>query len=1181
MGVVFTKEQQQVIDLRNRNILVSAAAGSGKTAVLVERIITRLTKDAPPLDVDQLLVVTYTEAAAAEMKERIRNAIEKALEENPENLHLQRQATLVHHAQVTTIHSFCLSVIREYFHTIDLDPGFRIGEEGELKLLKRDVLEEVLESWYQEGKPQFVDFVESYATGKDDWKLEEIILQLYEYSRSYPNPEKWLEACAENYQVSSLEEMENAPFMAKIKKDIRQTLNDVESKLEFAIDVCLRENGPAVYQAALESDLTFIQEIKSAESFGRLYEVFSKLKWARLATNRNKSVSEEAVALVKSLRDECKKAVEGIRDEYFYDSPEGLQTGLLAAKNNMEILAAVVKDFSQAYKSKKQSKNMIDFNDMEHYALQILAVESETGFMPSPAAEEYQEKYKEIMIDEYQDSNYTQEAILTSVSGMAKGIYNVFMVGDVKQSIYRFRLSRPELFMEKYHTYSLEDAKEQRIDLHRNFRSRKEVLDSTNYVFRQIMTKDFGGIEYDDSAALYLGASYEEQPDNETEVCIVDTSEMSGEENKRELEARAAARKIKSLVGNHKVFDKQQGIYRKAKYGDIVVLTRSLKGWTDVFLRIFAQEGVPAYSVSKEGYFETKEIQMLLNYLKILDNPRQDIPFAAVLTSPFGKLTSEELAMIKSSAKGKTFFERTKKYLEEGMDTSLKEKLNRFFGQYDRFRRKVPYTAIHVLLWEVMEETGYGNYVASLPGGEQRQANLEMLVEKAIGFESTSYKGLFHFVRYIEQLYKYEVDYGEANIVDEATDVVRLMSIHKSKGLEFPIVFVAGMDKQFNMQDARSSIVIHPDLGVGLDFVDVEKRMKYPSLIKKMIQKEVQKDSVSEELRVLYVAMTRAKEKLIMTGTISDLDKRMNSFAELYGRKVQTLPYLRLTKAKRYFDWILPAIYRSETIEEVPIRVSIVNLEDLVMDEMVEEYHGNITKQILKDWDTAKVYDLEWKRQIEIQFQFTYPYDMEQKTKQKVSVSELKKKVYLEEEEIEEEEVIPLLPKFLQEEEVLSGASRGTAYHRVLELLDFRISYDAAALDSAIEKMVSEDLIEQGMADCVRKYDILKFLNSSIGKRVQEACRNQKFHAEQPFVLAEKGETDAVLIQGIIDVYFEEDGELVVLDYKTDRVGKAEGLKDKYRVQLQYYAKALEQITGKRVKQKMIYSFTLQEEIEV
>ncbi|MBQ8804627.1 MAG: helicase-exonuclease AddAB subunit AddA [Tyzzerella sp.] len=1210
MGVVFTKEQQQVIDLRGRNILVSAAAGSGKTAVLVERIIARLTRDEHPIDIDELLIVTYTEAAAAEMKERIQSAIEKALEEDTENLHLQRQATLIHQAQITTIHGFCLSVIRDYFHTIDLDPGFRIAEEGELKLLKRDVAEELIERYYAEGRPEFLEFVESYASGKDDRKLEEILLQVYEFSRSYPNPERWLESCVEQYQVSSISELEEKPFVQDIMVEIKRCLRGWQEELEFGISICDSEDGPAAYRDTLYADQAMLSRLENISSFQKMQEYFGGLKWARIATNRDKTVSEDKIALVKNLRDKIKESAKKMAEQFFFSDVEEMYLDMLAAKSNMQVLANLVKEFANAFTEKKRSKNLLDFGDMERYALQILTREVDGEFLPSAVAEELQEKFDEVMIDEYQDSNLVQEAILTSVSKVSKGIYNIFMVGDVKQSIYRFRLSRPELFMEKFHTYSLEDGEKQRIDLHKNFRSRAEVLESTNFVFGQIMTDAFGGIEYDDKAALYVGASYEEMPGNETEVLLIDTGDLQKQESK-EFEARAVARRIKELVGSHKILDKKTGEYREARFSDIVVLTRSLMGWTDVFSQVLNQEGIPTYTSSREGYFQTREIQLLLDYLRVLDNPKQDIPFAAVLVSMFAEVTNEELALIKSSTNEKTLYESVCTYLEQGEIHILKHKLRHFIEQFTRFRERVPYTAIHVLLWQILEETGYKDYAAALPGGAQRAANLEMLLEKAITFESTSYKGLFNFVRYMEQLHKYDVDYGEATIMDENMDVVNLMSIHKSKGLEFPIVFVSGIGKGFNTQDAKGSIVVHPELGVGLDAIDTVRRTKAPTLLKRMIQKRIVLEGTAEELRVLYVAMTRAKEKMILTGTVKNLGDGLNRFMKLERREETHLSYVDLTKANKYLDWILPALYRNQCFapvlaacgaaapfynsmfrREVPIIAKLLDVKELVNAETENEFQDHVVKNILKSWDVSKVYDTEIKKQIATQFAYRYSYGDSQKIKQKMSVSELKKRIFMEEEGEEafkEEEVIPLLPKFVQEKEELTGASRGTAYHRFLELLDFSKTYHEEELQKVLQEKVAERLIDEDMAECIRISDILTFLQSNAGKRMQKASDAEKLHAEQPFVLGlpaknvYSGETseEIVLIQGIIDVYFEEDGELVILDYKTDKVFRAEELVEKYHAQLDYYAEALERLTGKRVKEKIIYSFTLQKEIEV
>ncbi len=1188
MGIEFTPEQQRVIDLRNCNLLVSAAAGSGKTAVLVERILTRLMKDEPQIDIDRLLIVTYTEAAAAEMRERIHDAIEKALIENPEDLHLQRQSTLVHRAMITTIHGFCQSVIRDYFHTIDLEPNFRVGEDGELKLLKKDVLDEVLENWYAKGNPEFLEFLESYAAGKDDRAVEDMVLKLYQQSRSYPDAAAWLEACVDQYDVPDVGALEKASFTKVLIEEIQRQLEAIVENIAFAKEICALEDGPYTYVATLDSDLKMISRLRDIRSFAGFSKAMQCIEWSGLE-RKPKTAADDKVKLVQGLRNQWKKTLGKLASDYFSEEPELLCEDLMVAKGNMEIFAKLTEEFAQCYRERKKEKHLIDFDDMLYYALQILTVKQGSQFVPSAAAKEYQEQFVEVMIDEYQDSNLLQDTILNSVSKVAQGKPNVFMVGDVKQSIYRFQLSRPELFMEKYDTYSEAEGNWQKIDLHMNFRSRREVLDAANFVFEQNMRKDFGGIAYDDKAALYYGAkNYAEKDGNETELLLLDTKALDDAEDKQVLEARMIASRIQELIGNQEIYDKKTDGVRKAEYRDIVILVRALRGWADTFALTLAEEGIPAHSISKEGYFKAKEIQLILNYLRILDNPRQDIPFASVLTSPFGRLSAEQLVQVKCGSEEKSFYEKARSYAESGEDRELRQYLQDFFAIYDRLRAKVAYTAIHSLLWEIMDATGYENYVAALPAGEQRAANLNMLIEKAIAFESTSYKGLFHFVRYIEQLEKYEVDYGEAGIMDENANVVRIISIHKSKGLEFPIVFVAGMGKNFNTQDAKASVMIHPDLGVGLDAIDVKNRTKMPTLVKSAIKTKIVDESTAEELRILYVAMTRAKEKLILVSATEKLEGIFDKCLRLRNRKEKELPYSFIAGAKNYLEWVIPAIYRFEAT--APIRMKLVDKEGLVLRRAAQRFAGQFTEAILKNWDAQAVYDSEFLEQIEEQFVYTYPYVTDAKKKQKVSVSELKKHRYLEEEEMEEEEVIPLLPRFLQKETGVVGALRGTAYHRVLELLDFTKDYDADTLQMAIVEMVSEKLLERELADSVKLADILGFLYSKIGRRVQQAARAGAFHAEQPFVLGEQ-ETESepaglvnqeiFLVQGIIDVYFEENGELVVLDYKTDRVSRSEELVERYKVQLDYYAKALSQITGKPVKEKMIYAFALGQEVSV
>lgn len=1196
MGIKFTAEQQEVIDRRNCNILVSAAAGSGKTAVLVERIITRLTKDKPPLNVDQLLIVTFTEAAAAEMKERIYDAIEKMLQKEPDNEHLQRQATLIHSAQITTIHSFCLSVIREHFHTIDLEPGFRVADEGEIKLLKYDVLGELLESYYAEGRQEFVDFVESYTTGKKDDDLENMILRLHEFASGYPKPEKWLDGCVGNYK-------ETESYFENIVEYIKRYMEDFMAKVDYMICRCEEDDGPKAYLDALHSDYQFLQKIVASEDYLEMSSHFFDLKWATLKSNRGEDVSEEAVKRVQKMRNDMKKQVGELVEHYFYRLPEELSKDMEKAAGNMSILVELVKRFGEEFRAKKQSKNVIDFSDMEHYALAIL--ENET------VAEEYRNRFAEIMIDEYQDSNLIQEALLTSVSRISRGEYNIFMVGDVKQSIYSFRLSRPDLFMHKYATYEKKQGEKQRIDLHKNFRSRQEVLTSTNFVFQQIMREDLGGIQYDEEAALYLGAKYEENPAAGTELLLLQQEELP-DKNVREWEARLVARRIKELVGKHLITDKATGKLRPAEYGDIVVLTRSLKGWTDVFARVLSREGIPTHTDSRSGYYETLEIQLILDYLKVLDNPYQDIPLVAVLTSMFGNVTNEELAQIKAGKEKNTFYECVKEYVDEGTDVALVQKLRRFLDTVNGFRERICYLPMQELLRDILRETGYEDFVAVMPGGEQRSANLAMLMEKAVAFEKTSYKGLFHFVRYIEQLKKYDIDCGEANTEGEQSAAVRLMSIHKSKGLEFPIVFVSGMGKQFNMQDVNGKVAIHAELGVGIEAIDYERRTKLPTLIRRIIQRELSLDTLAEEMRILYVAMTRAKEKLILTGVVKNLENKLGDYGVLRGIDAPVLFYSQLAEATNYLDLVLPALYRNSAFDKILsgfgqptcftnrlykqkscTEVFCISPAELAEQDVMEEMASVISIEALRGLDTEVTYDEGTCRELQEHMQYQYPHQKARELNQKMSVSELKKRAYMEEEGLaflyEEEEVIPLLPKFLQEQEELTGASRGTAYHRFLELLDYKKEQTEETLYQELQQCVAGGYMTEEMAEAIRTKDILRFLQSDIGSRMQQAARGNALYLEQPFMLGvsvgeiypDITEEEVVLVQGIIDAYFAEGEELVVVDYKTDHVQTGQELLNRYRTQLEYYSRALSQLTGKKVKERKIYSFALHQEIEV
>jgi len=1170
MGVSWTTEQQQVIDLRNRNILVSAAAGSGKTAVLVERIVKIITDKNHPVDIDHLLIVTFTNAAAAEMRERIGNAIEKALDEQPGNEHLLRQLTLIHNAQITTIDSFCLYVVRNHFHEIDLEPNFRIGDEGELKLLREDVLGRVLEQNYEEPSEAFSDFVEGYASGRTDAALNEMILQLYEFSRSYPWPEKWLDSFVGAYRIETREELDRAEWLAPLTENICFVLKDCEQLLKQALAITQQDDGPDMYEKAVQSDLEKYEGLSRLTSFCELSGALSDIKYDRLASSRGFEGDPDKLELVKSLREQAKDVVKKLCRQYFFCSPEMMIEQLERTEPMLEEVVRLTKQFADEFAAAKRRKNLVDFHDVEHFALQIL-VDEETE-KAKKTAEEFRDTFEEIMIDEYQDSNEVQETLLRSISREERGENNIFMVGDVKQSIYRFRLARPELFMKKYDSYSLEESTTQRIDLHKNFRSREEVLTCTNDIFYKIMARSLGNVEYDAEAALYPGASYPVSADFIPEILLADSNDELLEDteltDKKTLEAKIVAEEIKHLMKTQPVTDKAAGTLRAARYSDIVILLRSLSGWADSLVEVLNENGIPAHTVSSTGYFSTVEVQTVLSMLRLLDNPRQDIPMAAVLRSPMAGLTDEELAVLRLEDGSVPFHEAVLElaeglYEEDGqkeisdseadseadqkqgrnadgkkeddIETTAHRKLLKFYKKYRQLRQLVPDTPIHELIEIILRETGYGHYVAAMPAGNRRTANLNMLLEKAAAYEKTSYKGLFHFVRYIDELQKYDVDFGEADMVGENEDVVRIMSIHKSKGLEFPIVIVSGMGKNFNKQDTRSKMVLHPELGIGLDYMDGKLRIKSPTIAKKAIAKQIDLENLGEELRVLYVALTRAKEKLILTGTLKDAPEKLEFFrqqAALYAHSSDTtaIPYLTRESAAGYLDWILPAVLSYG--DKYPVR--IVEAAELVLDEVENQLEQNedLTERI----GEIKAADPQLVGQLKQRFSQRYPYQVDVLRKNKYSVSELKHRAMREKFEAEQEETIPAfleepvtptIPLFIQrqgsveqeaqnkaqdagqeaeskaEQKIKSntanrGALRGTAVHRVMECYDFA---SEKSVHEQMEAMEKEEKITADMRALVKEQIVADFVSSETGRRMALAQCGGALYREKPFVM--------------------------------------------------------------------------------
>ena len=1258
----WTDEQKQAIEERNGNILVSAAAGSGKTAVLVERIFTMLTDRNKPLNMDNLLVVTFTNAAAAEMKERVEDRLLKSLDEDPDNDHVARQLASMGSAQIMTIHSFCLQVIRTHFNEIDLDPAFRIGEETELTLMRGDVAQSLMEAHYEAEDPAFLEFVECFAKGKMDKGIEELILQVYEYSRSYPQPKKWLSDCLKSFQAQDEKDLSALPSVRFLMDYVQKLSEEMSETLEEGLALCREPDGPVFYEEMLAADQKVVEGLKACRSFDDYYEHLSQLSFMALSRKRMPDASPQKKEQVKAIRTFVKDTLNRLKEDYFSKDAKTTASQLHRMLPQMETLTALVEEFSQAYQAAKGAKNMVDFGDLEHFALDILTRTAQDGtLVPSPAAQELSEQYAEILIDEYQDSNQVQETILTSISRERLGKPNIFMVGDVKQSIYKFRLARPELFMEKYETYPALGDQYRRIELHKNFRSRPVVLEFVNFLFYRLMGRDLGDIDYTSDAALYPGAQFPSpsaaDPANGgadgaeygsyAQVLLVtpepgtdggdESDDDLGEKTARELEAGAIALRIREMVEGPKPFlvtDKESGELRPARYGDMVILLRTMSGWADTFVKVLGEENISAQAETVTGFFSASEIRVILACLNVIDNPRQDIPLAAVLKSPVGNLTDEELAMVSAvygpGSSGshdlydecQTFLrDESTVFLEEYYSTeailAVREKLGHFMDMLADLRRCVPYTPIHELILKVYDVTGYYACASAMPGGAKRRANLDMLVEKAVDYENTSYQGLFNFSRYIERLKQYQVDFGEAAAGDGYEDTVRIMSIHKSKGLEYPIVFVAGLGKAFNQQDARSSLLIHADFGFGPDVIDTQWRLKAPTIQKKILAAKTILENLGEELRVLYVALTRAREMLVLTGYVADMEKSLSRWSSSSGQG-KVLPFNVRQSAKSFLDWIMPVILKHRSAHDlleaygfaspvfhpdydadVSIRIREIRDREIFRGIAHKGANAVLKREILVHWDTQKVYLPQMHEEMDQYLSWKYPFASELGLHTKMTVSELKRMSQLAPETEEtgpedftavSEEPAAQAVALSRQERMERAALRGTTVHKILERMDISSIGSLKDVYGLMDRLTAAGIIDEVGASLVYVPGLYQFARSEIARRMAKAKANGALYREKQFVIGvpvsqvyrDREDDDMVLIQGIIDAWFIEDSQAVIVDYKTDFVpDDGESLVKKYKTQLDYYGLALEQMTGLKVKEKIIYSLSLGKEIFV
>lgn len=1259
--IKLSREQKMAVDFEGKNLLVSAAAGSGKTAVLVERIIHRI-KGCPdengrrtrePADIDRFLIVTFTKAAAAQMKEKIENKLDILLrdEDLDEEMrkHLSQQTVLVHHAQISTLHSFCSRIIKEHFQEIDLDVSYRMGDETEMLLMKNDIAGSVIEEAYKRAQEnndvKFYHFVENYCTGKNDTILESIILELYDKVMSHPWPKEWLSGILTQKKPDSLIKL--------ILETAKDWIWPMYISCKKILEMC-----PAEYEPAVSDDKnSFFEPLLAAlDGFKEEEHVYTTVRkiivthsWEKLG--RKKGDTDERVAsLVKAVRDSYKDQSAKIRDLFFGREYEEILSEQEGEITLFSVLNELLFAFMDGFSAEKRKKRILDFNDLEHFALDIL-IDKENGGMPSEAAMEYRDSFLEIMVDEYQDSNEIQEVILKSISKD-----NLFMVGDVKQSIYRFRMARPELFEEKHRSFlpvdeaedgeTLSDAGGCLIELSNNYRSRNLVLDSINEIFRGIMEKKVGNIDYTEKVQLnYKGREFKEYKEfpGKTECLIGDC----GEDTAVEMEAHMVAQRIKKMTeSGETIIDEKTGDFRPICLSDIVILLRSMKDISNVFLRVLSRYGIEAVCETTEGYFQTEEIKTACNFLKVIDNPRQDIPLTAVMVSPVFGFFEQELALIKIGCPDKEWYDAVEVYGMEGENKALRKKCGLFIDRINYWRDKSRYMTVSELLSFVLSDSGYMDIMTVKKGGKQRRENLKLLIEKAGSFEKTSFYGLFHFNRYIERILSYKVDYGEAPLGRDYGNMVTIMSIHKSKGLEFPVVFVSCLGNRFNYNDTKAQILFHSDLGLGTDCLNENTRLKKVTQKKKLLGSVIRGESMGEEIRILYVALTRAKERLILTGCAKDVFKKAEKW-DMAGyllrdgnsKRPGTLScYDRLFAGNR-LDIIMPVLYAMKYMEGQLIKNSELDFElrNFVISyseikKVVSEESRRQESEKMHVMELMELKDVTWLDESvdkeRLKELLCLPENEFDGLRGKISVTELKRikqrkegltdinMVAAEEGSPEESSDFPKasedeapVPVFAGGKKKLDGAGSGTAFHKVMQHLDYvRLGRgsDKKEILGFIEELEGcgrltgdeKELFLRGVGRREAGWKkIEKFLCSKLAGRMKAAAEREELYREYPFVVGvpadeiypqiavNRPESEPlILVQGIIDAFFFEDGEVILVDYKTDRVNpkkEGEDLVSKYKIQMEYYVRAIESAFGKRPKEVFLYSFGLGKEIRV
>ena len=1220
----WTKEQQSVIDSRGGNLLVAAAAGSGKTAVLVQRIINLITDPANPIDIDRLLVVTFTNAAAAEMKERVQLAIEKLIQSDGDNKQLKRQLILLEQASITTIHSFCLEVIKEYYYKIDLSPSFRIGSEQECSLLKIESMNEVFEELYKEKNKGFCMLIDKYASTRGDNNLKEMLLSMYHFVVASPSPNEWLENAAEEFNINNDFNFLKTTTGEALLENIKIELEGVVQSMETIVDQT---------QGIAELQSYYMRYVNEYYQFNKVLEqlnsTWDNIKHSlesiqyedyRRGVKRVPATAEDSIKILqkssKKIRDNCKDSLTSLRSEIFFRTEEDIKNEYKELYPIMKCLSTILKKFILKYQEKKKQLNLIDFNDIEHFALEILTKKtSENKLVPSDIAKIYSDKFEEIFIDEYQDSNLTQEVLLTSIS---RDKSNRFMVGDIKQSIYKFRQARPDIFLDKYNNYSLDNcSKDKKILLHKNFRSRGEVLDATNYIFEHIMGKEVGGLEYGIEERLNLGGYFKENTDDlaivggPAEVHLIHKDKQSSDDDddidknnekneeddldKIQYEARVIGNIIKDLLKPNKegkalkVIDKKTGEYRNVRFGDIVILLRSISGWQEIIGRELNQMGIPVAISSASGYLDSLEIRMTLDLLKVMNNLLDDISIAGTLRSPFFNFTLDEMMSIREGNIGVSYYEAICNTAAK--DSELGEKCTLFINKINEFIKFSQRNSIHSTLEHIYSVTGYYYFIESLTDGVTRRTNLDLLIERAEQFATNSEKDIHSFINYIEELKEQELDLESAKPDIDNSNSINLMTIHKSKGLEFPIVICAGMGKQFNNMDLKNSLLYHTDLGYGPQIFDTDRKITYPSIKKEALKNKMLIENLAEEIRILYVALTRPKEKLILTGMVNDIESSM----EKWGRYTSTegkIPSYGILKSNTYLDWIMPSVLKHPQFKEL---CKYYSVEDVKISD-------HISKWSYKIWSTSNI-PFE-KMTLTSSKQESPELDI------KYIINKIKNNTFIETTEgptlipesvavtdlvnfkkdtskVTKEDAL-ILPRFSTKEDVLTGTQVGTIIHETMQKIDVKRTNTIGEINTQINELIDRGMILQEEAKVINKRKIYNFFKSELGKRLTKSSVLKREQQVSIYLDANEINNDIhhnkkVLVNGIVDTYFEEDNEIVIVDYKTDSIKEEEyqNIIDTYAIQLEMYKKALEKITNKKVKECYLYLFSTEECIKI